>query len=195
MKNLKYIFFAVVVLLLIGVVYWQSSGGSETVITAVDFKMIDRGNYGLYGRSVTLDNVNDEFKDLSVWGFENQADFKRFWENNIRQINTGGFEGAPDVDFSKEVVLAFLQGVKTEAGYFVNVTGVNENNKVLVVNLKIVEPEGEEATLNVVSSPYDVVRIVKPYGEINNKVLRLVNDDSKEVIIEKKLSSLFGKDF
>lgn len=195
MKNWKYIFFAVILLVLVGIVYWQSSGGGETELTAVDFSMIDRGNYGLYGRNVSFENVNDEYKDLSVWGFENQADFKRFWENNIREANTGGFTEVPEVDFSKEFVLAFLQGIKTEAGYFVNVMRVNETNKALVVYLQVVEPGEEEAALNVVSSPYDVIRVSHSYGDVNNKLLRLIDDESKDVIMEVKLNSLFGKEF
>jgi|GEM_PF-3262378 len=195
MKNWKYIFFAVIVVVLLGIVYWQSSGGGETELTAVDFAMVDRGNYGLYGKNVTLDNVNEEFKELSVWGFENQADFKRFWENNVRELNTGGFSEVPEVDYEKEFVLAFLQGIKMEAGYYLNVMRVNETNKALVVYLKVVEPVGEEATLNVVSSPYDVIRVVRSYGEVNNKLLRLIDDDSKEIIMEVKLNSLFGKEY
>jgi len=195
MKNWRYIFYGLILVIVVGVVYWYSNGREETAVSAVDFKMVDRGNYGLYGKNVTLENVGDEFKEMSVWGFDNQADFRRFWENNIRQIGTGGFDEVPDIDFSKEFVLVFLQGIKTKAGYFVNVTGINENNKALIVNLKVVEPGEEEAALNVVSSPYDVIRVIKSYGEENNKLLRVLDDDTKNVILEEKLSSLFGKKF
>lgn len=188
-------FFGVIVLVVVGVVYWYSKGGNETALMGVDFSMIDRGNYGLYGKTAVVENVDENLKSLSVWGFDNQADFKRFWENYIRQSGTGGFAEVPTVDFSRETVLAFLQGVKTEAGYYINVMRVNETNQALVVNILVAEPTEEEAKLSVVTSPYDVIRIVKPYGEINNKLLRLIDDETKEVILEVKLNTLFGREF
>lgn len=160
MKKWQYIFGLVIILVVVlgGYYFYRTRiNESNQPGTRVDYELIDRSNYGLYA-----DLADEEkYKTLSATIFSDEASWKRFWENQIRDANTGGFDNYPPVDFDQKRVLALLQGVKPTGGYFLNVTELTVVGKKLVAKVNISEPSDQGVQTQAVSAPYDIVKFDK----------------------------------
>lgn len=175
-----------------GIWYVQNKFNKNQSSLPVEFNLLDRGNSGLYGQGISdLNNVEDRYKKLSVSLIDNQADWKRFWDSNIRQSGTGGFQGAPEVDFNSKYVLAVLQGVKPTGGYYLLVKEILFSNNSLIVKVEIVEPKSGEPNTQSITSPYDVVSVAKLNQALKDKYKIIIeNAVDGKVLLEDNLANI-----
>jgi len=66
-----------------------------------------------------------------------------------------------DCDFSEYVVLVIFQGYQGHADHSIEVTGVTQDDNVIAVDAKFLEPEPGEVLKPAESSPYYVLKIKK----------------------------------
>ena len=66
-----------------------------------------------------------------------------------------------DCDFSEYVVLVIFQGYQGHADHSIKVTGLTQDDDVITVDTKFLEPEPEEVLKTAESSPYYVLKIKK----------------------------------
>ena len=75
------------------------------------------------------------------------------------------------VDLSQEFVIATLQGSKPTGGYTISVSGISQQNADVFVQVDIKEPQPGAVLAQMITSPYDVVRVqragLNPRGTIS----------------------------
>lgn len=193
MNKMKYYLVAVGVVVILGLVYLGVRNKVwDEQLNKVEFNLVDRGNYGLYSQLLT-ENVEEASK-LKLFVINNQADWKRFWEEYIRSAGTGGFEKEPTIDFEKKIVVAVLQGVKNSGGYYMQTDSVELGGNTLKVNMGIFEPAATDANTQVISSPYELITIDADEIVKANKLIKVVNvNKNNEIVLEKKVSDLLFK--
>ncbi|MBU0648392.1 protease complex subunit PrcB family protein [Patescibacteria group bacterium] len=189
-KYLKIIVFVVVVLLVMGVLYWRQRDNALLIdgVERVDIQLVDRGNYGLYSGMISDEIKDEEYGQLTAWVIEDSASWKRFWESNIRDDDTGGFEGAPTVDFDTKLAIGVLQGIKEAGGYYLTVNEVKISKNAVVIYAQIIEPRGDEVLSQVVTSPYDVFTIDRNDVFSNDSArLIVINTVDGETVFDKSI--------
>lgn len=170
-----------------GLWYWKNK--KDTPAIPVEFAMIDRGNYGLYGQGMSdLNNAEERFKKMSVSWIDNQADWKRFWETYVRQVGTGGFDKIPEVDFQNRVIVGILQGVKPTGGFYLLSKEVQQTGNVLIVKVEINEPKETDNNTQAVSAPYEIISL--PASVNKTQWVEIVNMADGKSILKEEVSKL-----
>ena len=82
-----------------------------------------------------------------------QAGLQKLW-NMVEASST-----PPEIDFTKEVVIAVFAGEKPAAGYDIVVSKIEDMHDERVVNITLREPSPGCATAQVVTMPYEILRI------------------------------------
>lgn len=86
---------------------------------------------------------------------ENGSEWARFWADH-----TGGQESpAPEVDFSRERVLAATMGTRTSGGFSIEITSARTLGNRVVVEIHESVPAGNTMTAAVTTTPFHIVRI------------------------------------
>jgi len=67
----------------------------------------------------------------------------------------------PNVDFSKEIVVAVFMGTRPTAGFSVEIVGVREEGATLVVSYRETRPAPQALTAQVLTSPFHIVAVPK----------------------------------
>ena len=65
----------------------------------------------------------------------------------------------PNVDFSRDVVVAVFMGTRPTAGFSVEIVGVRQEGQALVVSYKETRPAPDALTAQVLTSPYHIVAV------------------------------------
>jgi hypothetical protein len=189
MKKWQYILgLLVLIVVVFGGYYFYKTrmNTNKQQMTRVDYELIDRSNYGLYGTLADDAKSQDKYKNLSAWIFTDTPDWKRFWETDIRQVGTGGFGDYPRVDFDKKRVLALLQGVKPTGGYYIEIKEMSFQGKKLIAKVNIVEPKDGEMQTQAVSSAYDIIKFDKEILTGKN-VLEVWDVNTNKLVLTQKL--------
>ena len=101
--------------------------------------------------------ISDRKSLLEVYGY-------------VNRIRKPGFS-IPEIDFSKETVIAVFMGEKTTGGYGVIVEDVKEEKGKLVVAIKETKPSPGDMIITVITQPFCVVKI---------------NSSNKELVFKKQ---------
>jgi hypothetical protein len=91
-----------------------------------------------------------------------QAAWEKLWA--IMALPRGGPNGpakAPEVDWSKEMVLAAFMGTKSTGGYQVRIEGAAPGGGKLVVTVAEKQPPPDAITAQVITSPFHLVAVPK----------------------------------
>ncbi len=72
----------------------------------------------------------------------------------------------PPIDFGREMVIAIFLGSRPTAGYAVDVVGTRDEDGVLVVDYRVIEPPRDAITAQVITSPYVMVAVPVRAGEV-----------------------------
>jgi hypothetical protein len=73
----------------------------------------------------------------------------------------------PDVDFSKEMVVAVFLGSRPTAGFSVEITGMKEaSNGTLIVQYREAAPRADAVTAQIITAPFHIVAIPRRAGEV-----------------------------
>ncbi len=189
-NNLKYVLMFVGIVV-VGFLVYYAVGDKvwNEEMVATEYEMLDRSNYGVYSQNI--DNEDGSYGDFMAFVIDNDADWKGFWESYIRDASTGGFEKEPRVNFESEIVVAMLQGIKNSGGYYLNTESVEQGENTLSVSVALFEPGEEDVNTQVVSSPYEVIKMQKSNILVNNKYVRFVNiNKDGEIVLEKNINEL-----
>jgi hypothetical protein len=119
----------------------------------VHYTVISQGNNAL---SVT-ERVN--------YRIQNTADFAQLWTMVVPDQ-----EAPPEVDFSKNEVLAVFDGTHPSGGYSVAVTSVTDSNGTRTVHVQRTTPGSTCAVTEAITSPYQILVVPKT-------TLALAHDD------------------
>ena len=169
--------------------YWQM-GSQVNNQGTIDLgtELIDRSNYGLYSQKLSTDE-GESFRNLKIYVVSQEADWRRFWQEMVRQPDTGGFADVPDVDFNKKVAIAVLQGIKETGGYYVITKKVQQGKGEILMWVDRHEPAEDELLSQAVSSPYDIFTVDK--SEVLNSdktMVRVYDAYTQEEILSGKIS-------
>lgn len=156
-KMLKYFFTSVITLTIIA--FSCSSQGDEE--TAVSFEVIHGGTYC----SVT------EKKDVHV---TNKEDFTRLMDEVYMNLDQRPI--IPDVDFTKNDVVAVFMGAKNTGGYTINFDKVIKRKDDITCYIFETSPGKNCSTTMNVSYPYELVKIPK----LNKKVKFVYKQRTKD---------------
>ena len=91
----------------------------------------------------------------------NKDDFKKLWDETIAD-NTA----ITEIDFSKDMIIAVFQGTKSTGGYSIGITSISESEDNVEVTIEETEPSPDSMTAQVMTSPYQIVKIGKVDKEV-----------------------------
>jgi hypothetical protein len=77
-----------------------------------------------------------------------------------------GDAALPEVDFASRTVVAVFMGMKTSAGYAVEITGTRHERGATIVEYRERRPERGQVTAQVLTSPAHIAAIPKVTGDI-----------------------------
>ncbi len=189
MKKWQYILGVLVLIVVVlgGYYFYRTKMNNNNQSGArVDYELIDRSNCGLYSSISDGDKNFEKYKSMSVWIFADVSEWKRFWETDIRQIGTGGFDDYPRVDFEKKRVLALLQGIKPTGGFYMEIKELSFSGKKLIVKVNIVEPKEGESQTQAISSPYDIIKFDKEILD-GKTALEIWDTNSGKLVLSQKI--------
>jgi hypothetical protein len=78
----------------------------------------------------------------------------------------GGGGPAPEVDFSREMVVGIFQGVRPTAGYGVEIVRAIGAPNALIVEYRATAPSRDSVTAQVLTAPYHLAAIPREDGEV-----------------------------
>ena len=65
----------------------------------------------------------------------------------------------PNVDFSREIVVAVFMGTRPTAGFSVEIVGVRQEGQALIVSYKETRPAPDALTAQILTSPFHIVAV------------------------------------
>lgn len=88
------------------------------------------------------------------------AEWARLWKSHSwdRQM--------PKVDFSKDMVVGVFMGSQPTAGHGVEIVGTRREGNTLVVEYRVMKPNRDAMTAQILTSPYHLAAIPKFAGEV-----------------------------
>lgn len=148
--------------------------------TIVPFATIDKGEYS--GIEFPLNKV-----------YRTATEFANFWtQHRSKLLSTSSSNNPadtiPNVDFSKEMVIAVCMGMRNSGGFHIEITSVdrgdinvdNVDENTLAVNFVTSAPSSSMATTMALTQPYHIIRLDVPHMNIPNT---LSDDDLKIVFV------------
>ena len=94
-----------------------------------------------------------------VFKLDTQAGWEEFWSRHQGIVSPA--PGAPDVDFSREMVIAVVDQTESSGGYRFEITGIEENNGRLLVRVSKAVPGPDCIVTAVMTRPSHIVRMAK----------------------------------
>lgn len=82
------------------------------------------------------------------------------WQQHVIDAK-GADTTAPDVDFTKDMVVAVYAGEKPSGGYTVAVKKIEKSAAEIVVTAKVTAPAPDMGTISVLTHPYQWVKLTK----------------------------------
>jgi len=94
----------------------------------------------------------------------NQEEWTLFWKRHsaIRRP----IPEAPEIDFSKNMVLAVMMGQQSSGGYTIEITSVKQKEGKMMVEVRETDPSKSTTTLSALTAPFHIVTVPKWEGEI-----------------------------
>jgi hypothetical protein len=94
-----------------------------------------------------------------VFKLDTQAGWEELWSRH--QANVSAAPGVPDVDFSREMVIAAVDQAEPSGGYRFEITGIEEVEGRLVVRVSKQIPGPDCIVTAVITQPFHVMRMAK----------------------------------
>ncbi len=94
-----------------------------------------------------------------VFKLDTRAGWEELWSRH--QANVSPAPGVPDVDFSREMVIAVVDQTEPSGGYRFEITGIEEVEGRLVVRVSKAIPGPDCIVTAVITQPFHVVRMAK----------------------------------
>ena len=83
------------------------------------------------------------------------------WANLWEKVHRGTYpkKQLPEVDFSRETVLAVFMGTRSTGGYSIEITRVHKNNGVIKAVAETSSPAPGDLVTTVITQPFHIVKI------------------------------------
>lgn len=88
-----------------------------------------------------------------------QSEWESFWSE--LNANVQPVPDLPEIDFSREMVIAVTLGMRSTTGYSVNITGVDEEEDSITVTYLEMQPPWDAIVGQALTQPYHVIKIQK----------------------------------
>ena len=121
-------------------------------------------------REVDSKGLNPENIPAQKVIFRNQKSWESFWEKY-------GKEAAPQIDFTKYIVVGVFLGVKPNPGYGVEITQIQKLESEILIHIIEYIPNPKYDYPSVIVYPYHIVTFPKTEGEIVFTVEQKVRDE------------------
>ncbi len=130
--------------------FMTSCSITDNPTNSIEFTQIGKGN--LYGNGLeNIDKQNLVISDDNAW---------RALLSKINTVNNVSDEFTEtNIDFSKFIVIASFDEVKTSGGYSIDITKITEGEGNIFVTVKNISNNGNATT--VMTQPYNIVKIPK----------------------------------
>ena len=114
---------------------------------AAPMRVLDKGVHS---------NVDDAHQAVA----RNAAEWKGLWQGHSPD------RPQPQVDFTREMVLAVFAGSRPTAGFGVEIVGTAEKNGTLVVQYRETRPSPDAIIAQIITSPYHIVAVPRHAGDV-----------------------------
>lgn len=121
---------------------------------------------------------NGGFKEKSNQIISDQKEFSKIWDQAF--VNYMNKESAPEVDFTKNIVLLIALGEKTSGGHTIKVNSIVESNENTIVNILETCPGKGCMTTESITYSYQIVQIEKPNKPIQFSTIEKIIDCDSE---------------
>ena len=146
------------ILLLIPTLVGYAASPSPTL---AGIETIDKGEYsGIMTREQLV------MESLDEWG--------RFWDRHA-SVHVPA-PNAPEVDFSKEMVIAIFSGEKPTGGYSIEITKVELDKDEVTIFFEEVSPEPGQPVTEALTQPFHIVKI----NRIDDLLVKFMSEYSLE---------------
>ena len=140
-------------------------GSTEPARSGNDIPLatLAQGIYSEYGRFDEMPVPEDAPPECLV--ITDEEEFDRFISMALLQ------EEIYEVDFESEVVIAAMQGPKNTGGFAISIMHASQADSEVRVEIEVIEPDPESMTVQVLTSPYHLVKAERadfsPLGPLN----------------------------
>lgn len=145
-------------LLVIGIVLLSGciTSNFKPQTSNLNFTTISKGFYSSYTEKASI-VINDAEAWADVW--------------NNTTANLVPQPALPEVDFSKETIIAVFLGVKSTSGYEIKITEIKEEQGKVFVYVKESEPKPRAMVATVLTYPYHIVKTEKITKDVEFQTL------------------------
>ncbi|MCP4191680.1 MAG: protease complex subunit PrcB family protein [Planctomycetaceae bacterium] len=91
---------------------------------------------------------------------DNLKAWQKVWNEVHKTVNPQ--PKLPPVDFTKQIVLAVFMGQQNTGGYQIEITGVKQTDKAVVVSVRTTSPPPDSFTTQALTQPYDLLVVKNP---------------------------------
>lgn len=98
------------------------------------------------------------------------ASLQALWKFHRAGLPTA--PAVPEVDFSKEMLIAAFAGQKSSGGYQLNITGLERRGKQTEVSLSLTQPGPDCIVAEALTQPYVIAKLSKTKGPVSFKLSR-----------------------
>jgi hypothetical protein len=113
----------------------------------------------IVGFTVLASGANSGFKDKERIVVTDKANFQMMWDNLY--INFSDKPPLPDVNFSNQMLIGVFLGEFPNGGSSIAVKSVDMYDDVVIMNIEELTPGPTCVTTDVITQPYQIVRIPK----------------------------------
>jgi hypothetical protein len=128
----------------------QESGESTAQKGDIPLNTLVQGVYSEYGRFDEMPIPEDAPPECMV--ITDNEEYQRLLSLSSFQ------EPLEEVDFDRDMVIAAMQGPKNTGGYAISIMHASQSGTEVTVELDVVEPEPGSLTVQVLTSPYHLVK-------------------------------------
>jgi len=111
--------------------------------------------------------VTSQMDDSRQASARSVSEWSKLWTQHA------GERTRPDVDFSREVVVAVFMGTRPTAGFSTEIVRVREEGAALVVSYRETRPAPDSVAAQILTSPFHIVAV--PRGSTTNVKFERVN--------------------
>lgn len=113
--------------------------------------------------SIAIETITGIEKSQNVIIYS-KDEFDKFWGQVYKNVSP--VPAVPEIDFEKYIVIGACAGSKSTGGYGVEITGVVENEKNVVITINETSPPEGSFVTQVITSPGHIIKIKKTHKEI-----------------------------
>jgi hypothetical protein len=128
----------------------QTQTQPQTEVT-VTYEIIQQGTYS---------GIKEPLAQIIT----NQKDWEDLWKKHVSVLVPQPL--VPQIDFDTDVIAAIFSGEKRTSGYRIVVKSIVSSQNDVVVTYQETQPPENSFTLQVLTQPFEMIKISKPVGSV-----------------------------